>query len=1008
MTTDPNNNMHPDTIQLDPEDGQPYIAELKDRLFETIASAQTKDEVEERLRELYPESKLVDTAIREANKKLRGDHRARNHSSSSSSASFTGALHNLTSFAVSRVNWVREGVIGNRSESDLVKFKKEFVQYIIDDVTHLASDFVTRLGNCIITRSDIRTAMHAEEDLMDMFLSDDKSLSIMEHHPILARIEKLINNIDKPMHSNGRVRSLLTYKQKVRFMVDSENTFIRELELIIKVFKAQLEKIDTIKREVQILFCNIEEILELSTLLLSVLEDALESVGQDEVPYVGSEILDIAQAEEFHAYYNFAHKRLSKHWYSAYLSIVAKIISIVASDEATVDLINDVGPSFDRAVRHLLPIYLLNTIEQFFEYYKNFSDLHELSQQHDNLDDELSLSQTISIMTKTKKAIKDLLEEEREHLVEMEPIDPKEAENIRKGLEKHLNAQLQHERSLPLPYMPPPEIYRFSEPDTKDNIQFDHSKNNGTDQIPVISAAKLFKLVERLTYHRYQPNIVDSFLITYRSFIDEPEELLDLLIERFKIPNPPLSIVFPDFRGVPEELPESDRIAYKLKIKRFRQDYSKPVKMRVINVLKSWIKNHYYDFESHPQLLGKLELFLEEVYEKEKVLRNLIVSIQKSIDQKKRGQDEDFEFMLSETPPPIEWLQVKSNEPDKFDILTLHPTEFARQLTLFEFDLFRAIKPLDLGMGFRKDKDKDRSSPNLSRLRRHFTLLSYWIRKIIVETEDFDKRKAVYNRAVEIMAQLKLLNNYTGLLSIGSAMLSAPIKRLSHTNSLPNTLHKVLTDYEILSGSRQKEIEKELRRCNPPCIPYTGVYETKLIHAKEGNRTFMNGDNSSTFSNDESPATPISPATIAANSGLILNTIPTTPRNHSIHSPSYFGDLQTPNTPYPPHSATSINQRFFSCSTEKMVNFSKHRMLGDLVAELRNYQNQPYCLEVQPEIKKYIESIETLMYNFALSLDPQAKNSDYWAEPELTSLSQRLDQYLFEQSKRIEPKNSNK
>lgn len=1013
---DPNNNDLSDRLELDPADGQPYIDELQDRLLELLSPAQTIEEVEERLRKLYPQSKLVDLAIRESNKQrneTHKNHKVRHHSTSSS-ASFTGALHKIQLFAVAKVsNLVRDGVVGNKSENELSKYKISLIQFIIDDVLNLAGDFVRRQkNNFLITRSDIRTAMHADKDLLDMFLSDDKSLLITENHPILARI----NCPDKTSHHNDSQR-LISYKQKVRSMVDSENSFIRGLKLIIKVFRAQLEELPFIRREVQIIFCNIDELLELSTQLLTVLEDALESVGQeDEIPFVGSDIFDLAQAEEFHAYFSFAYKRLHRDidedispWRKAYLSII--------SNESTMTSIRTAGQSFDLAVRHLLPNYLLNTIIQFFEYFKNISELYELSKKHNNPDDELALKETLSILIKTKKAIEKLLKYEMDQ-EEIEPLDPKQAESIRTILERRLDAELQHDRSMPLPFMPPPEIYRFSEPDSKDNIQFEDFQNrtinikdldkhlrNEPDQIPVIRCATLTKLVERLTYHKYQPNIVDSFLTTYRSFISDPEELLDLLIERFKIPDPPLWVVYPNFVGSPDDLPECDQTAYRQYIKRFRQEYSKPVKMRVINVLKSWIKNHYYDFERHPTLLEKLNCFLDEVYNSDKVLRSLIVSIKKSIEQKKICQRDEFEFMLSKEPPPILWWAAKANEPEKFDILTLHPVEFARQLTLIEFDLFRAIKPSELinvrDLGFRSRKeDKYESSPNLSRMTRHFTLLSYWIRKCIVEAEDFDKRSAIYNRAIEIMGVLRELNNFTGLLSIGSAIESAPIVRLSHTRkTLTNTTMKVMDDYRELNEDHQKKLQRELKHCNPPCIPYLGSYQTKLIHAKEGNKTFIDEHVdtttiSPTLSNDEfhssfsnSPATPISPRT---------------PLPHRTSA-------------NPPLSATStIQNQFFGGSSvqppPKMINFTKQRIRAGLVAEISNYQNPPYCLKVQPEIKQYIESIDSRMICFAISLDPQAKNNETncLLEQSIPALTKKLDDYLFEQSERIEPKNCTK
>ena len=112
---------------------------------------------------------------------------------------------------------------------------------------------------------------------------------------------------------------------------------------------------------------------------------------------------------------------------------------------------------------------------------------------------------------------------------------------------------------------------------------------------PLIKAGTIHKLVERLTYHEYagrysesvdilctlckhpsssyfifsDPNLVRTFLMTYRSFC-QPSELLDLLVERYKIPNPD---------GVDDQDSRKDPIIMKA-MKRFKATYVTPIQLR--------------------------------------------------------------------------------------------------------------------------------------------------------------------------------------------------------------------------------------------------------------------------------------------------------------------------------------------------------------------------------------------------------------------------------------------
>ena len=148
--------------------------------------------------------------------------------------------------------------------------------------------------------------------------------------------------------------------------------------------------------------------------------------------------------------------------------------------------------------------------------------------------------------------------------------------------------------------------YRFSEPNSSENIVFE--ENDKTSGVSHIKGATLVKLVERLTHHLYaDPIFMKTFLTTYRSFCT-PEELLNLLIERFTIPDPEFSS---DSESDSEMGDKSSKMRLAQDMKKFREQYSQPVQFRVLNVLKHWVDQHFYDFQQDMKLLHELNSFLD-------------------------------------------------------------------------------------------------------------------------------------------------------------------------------------------------------------------------------------------------------------------------------------------------------------------------------------------------------------------------------------------------------------
>lgn len=73
----------------------------------------------------------------------------------------------------------------------------------------------------------------------------------------------------------------------------------------------------------------------------------------------------------------------------------------------------------------------------------------------------------------------------------------------------------------------------------------------------------------------------------------------------------------------------------------------------------------------------------------------------------------------------ILWHYAKPNEMENYDLLTLHPLEIGRQVTLLHFTLYRAVKPTELvGAVFNKS-DKHIKSPQLIKFIEHINDVSF-------------------------------------------------------------------------------------------------------------------------------------------------------------------------------------------------------------------------------------------------------------------------------------------
>uniref|UniRef100_A0A8C7U4B2 SOS Ras/Rac guanine nucleotide exchange factor 1 n=1 Tax=Oncorhynchus mykiss TaxID=8022 RepID=A0A8C7U4B2_ONCMY len=933
------------------EDALQYIEELILLLLSMLCQAQPRSvqDVEERVQKSFPHP-IDKWAIADAQAAIEKRKR-----------------RNPLALPVDKIHPLLKEVLGYKIDHQVSVYIVAVLEYISADILKLAGNYVRNIRHYEISQQDITVAMCADKVLMDMFHQDEEDISgfpLMDEEPSTSEEQ--------------------TYYDLVKTFMAEVRQYLRDLNLIIKVFREPIAS-DAKLFSHHNIFSRIVDIHEVTLKLLGLIEDTVEMTDEGSPhPLVGSCFEDLAEELAFDPYETYAQDILRTGFHDHFLSQLSKPraafylqqLEEKSEDEedkeclkqAITALLN-LQSSMERicsknmAKRRLsesacrfysqqmkgkhLAIKKMNEIQKNIDGWEGkdigqccnefimegtLTRVGAKHERHIFLFDGLMIccksnhgqprlpgaSSTAEYRLKEKFFMrkvqindKDDKEGEYRHAFEIILKDgnsvvfaAKSAEDkngwmaalislqYRSTLERMLDSAMLQEEKEEQMRLPGAELYRFATPDSEENVVFEENVQSKSG-IPIIKAGTVLKLIERLTFHMYaDPNFVRTFLTTYRSFC-KPQELLGLLMERFEIPEPKPT--------------EADQMAIEngdqplsAELKRFRKEFVQPVQLRVLNVCRHWVEHHFYDFERDCQLL------------KRKAMKKWVESITKIIQRKKQAQANgpSHNITFETSPPPIEWHLSKPGQTDQFDLMTLHPIEIARQLTLLESDFYRAVQPSELVGSVWTKEDKELNSPNLLRMIRHTTNLTLWFEKCIVETENLEERAAVVARIIEILQVFQELNNFNGVLEVVSAMNSSPVYRLDHTFEVRK--RKILEEAHELSEDHYKKYLAKLRSINPPCVPFFGIYLTNILKTEEGNPDFL--------------------------------------KRHG----------------------------------KELINFSKRRKVAEITGEIQQYQNQPYCLRVESDIRKFFEN-----------LNPMEDK----AEKEFAD-------YLFNKSLEIEPRNA--
>ncbi|RCH89238.1 hypothetical protein CU097_008696 [Rhizopus azygosporus] len=329
-----------------------------------------------------------------------------------------------------------------------------------------------------------------------------------------------------------------------------------------------------------------------------------------------------------------------------------------------------------------------------------------------------------------------------------------------------------------------------------------------------VKGGTLPALVERLTMHDYfDMNFINTFLLTYRSFCTSVQ-LLDLLEARYNL-------------KCPEGLTEEEE-------KIWEEKKLKLVRLRVFNVLKNWLELYYNEDDSI--LLDRLMEFTQTHIKNTLKFSN--GQLESLIQKRKEGVAVDnvgLKKMILTLPAPPEPIVPKNLK--RVKLLDIDALEIARQLTIMDFKLYSAIRPIEC-LDKAWSREDDTVAVNIRASIEYCNQVTSWVSDVILSQHDMKKRSIVIKYWVQVAEKCRTLNNFNTCMAILSAFDNSSVGRLKRTwEAVGARTNQILQHIRKIMGANRNftEYRALIHSVNPPCIPFLGIYLQDLTFIEDGN-----------------------------------------------------------------------------------------------------------------------------------------------------------------------------
>ncbi|KAL0488773.1 Ras guanine nucleotide exchange factor A, partial [Acrasis kona] len=316
-------------------------------------------------------------------------------------------------------------------------------------------------------------------------------------------------------------------------------------------------------------------------------------------------------------------------------------------------------------------------------------------------------------------------------------------------------------------------------------------------------------------------DFIKAFLTTYMSFTT-PDMLLTKLIQQFNVP-----------KGT---LPDLEYATKK-----------KTIQNSVLHVIKLWLTDHFSHFDN--KLLSNLINFLDEQAELEGNIKQTVVALKQLIQKKKESRNNALDNQSQDHINNLRQFNMQEKALVKLfspnlSIHDIDEEEIARQMTLIESDMFRAIEPQEL-LNLAWDKVKLRNrAPNLIRIINHQQQIGTWVASLICEGMIPYDRKHQFKRMILLCEHLKRMNNFNSLKSVLDGLDNPAVTRLKVSRDMISDTHKNIwsTLHKMMPSNGNNKQYRDLvssilkSSSDTPVIPYLRYHLKDLEYIEENNK----------------------------------------------------------------------------------------------------------------------------------------------------------------------------